>query len=122
MNQQNAIDLHYIGLFAVAGRSVTFTQGGESASITAAVGSRTHEVDSEFGLLTIDTRDYICKAEDLVISGSTVKPQMGDTITETIGDDDYVFEVVNTGNDACYEQADPSKKYLRIRTQLVSNG
>ena len=66
------------------GGPITYSRdGADSASITAIHGSQGVDVVDESGAYTKITReDFTLKKADLVVSGSTIVPKRGDTITD----------------------------------------
>ena len=123
--QQSAINFGYLGLFAVAGRTVVYSSPTVGvATVSAVVGKSPDSVSTEFGVLISSLKDYIIKAADLILIGSSgssgtgelVTPQVGDTITEANGD---VYEVVLANGVDCFNYPDPDKEWLRIHTQEI---
>lgn len=117
MNIQDvAINTSLNSLFSVVGVTVDYKtlDGAISTETSAIVGKTTHEIDTDVGILTKETRDYIFKTTEL-----NLIPTVGDKVEETIGDELYIYEVHNpSGNDAWYHP-DPQKQYIRVHTQLV---
>ena len=69
-----------------AGETVTYTRAAASVSLSAVVGRQRREGDG-VETLTVDgnSRDFLIRAADLILSGSAAKPLRGDTITEASG-------------------------------------
>lgn len=104
----------------IASVSVVYSRGVNSVTIDAVPGRTTVELADENGMLTRSkVRDYKVKSSSLVISGSVVLPERGDTIAETVGSAVYTYEVIGPGPDTHYRESDLAGDYLRIHTRLV---
>lgn len=97
---------------------VTYTRGSDSiTSLKATHGKTTYEsTNSEGVVVGAVSDDFIVTAEDLVISGNTIEPRVGDTIT----DGDRVFAVMNIAGEGCWRNSDPFGLAIRIHTKQVS--
>lgn len=102
-------------------RAVTYRRGDANVSIQAALGRTVFQVDTAFGVERNESRDYLVKASDLVLSDTVTLPQAGDTITETDGQTTYTYEVNAPGQEAVYS-TDSYRKLLRIHTKLIGRG
>ncbi len=112
---------HALGtLLAAAGRTITYRRGAEAVLFKAAPG-RTEEPTDEASGATVRyrSRDFLCRAGDLVLGGAAVLPQEGDKIEEAIGDETVLFEVYAPDGQHCYLQPDPGRTWLRIHTAQV---
>lgn len=125
---QSAIESGYTTLLAVAGKQVSFRRISTDdtiADITVAVGKSEFNIDTDFGLMTKETRDFILPTASLVIESSGgveyVTPIVGDQITEVIGTIEYTWEAYNPTGEAVFYHPDPEKKYMRIHTQLIDS-
>jgi hypothetical protein len=56
---------------------------------------------------------------DLVIAGSQVLPERGDTIRETQNGNVYIYEVMAPGSEPHWRWSDPHRKLLRIHTKQI---
>jgi hypothetical protein len=75
-------------------------------------------------MITSDTRDYLITAADLVLSGTTVLPESGDVITETLGDVTATFVVTlahnSDGMHRAWEWVDRDRRTILVRTKQVA--
>ena len=102
--------------FRVRGESITFARSANSCTLTAVRGQSTWERAEVYqGVRASDrSTDWICLAADLLISGSAVLPQRGDTITA----DGITFRVMPFGaTQQLWQYHDPERRYVRIHTK-----
>ena len=105
---------------AYATRPVTYIRGPASITIQATVGRSVFQVLSGEGATeTVERRDYIVRAADLVFGGVVTLPEVGDRVRETLGGQVQEYEVVETGQEPHYRKSDPDGMALRIHTALV---
>jgi hypothetical protein len=103
-----------------ATRPVTYIRGSASITIQATVGRSVFQVLSSEGAVgTVERRDYIVRAVDLVFGGAVTLPQVGDRVRETVGGQVQEYEVVETGQEPHYRKVDPDGTALRVHTALV---
>lgn len=114
----DAIDELNDTLDDAVGVSVTYSRGATSATITATIGETVFESDNEFGVLRIETRDYIVTRSRLDAAGFG-EPERGDRITETQGDDVVTHEVLDRQGMMPFRYCDQSRKRIRIHTTRV---
>lgn len=100
-----------------AGKTITYTRGASSVSLTAVVGQSAHEQLDETGMpITAQSRDYLIKASSLVLASVAVLPQQGDEIT----DSGATFAVRSVGSEAPWRYSDLSRTTIRVHTVEVS--
>jgi len=101
-------------------RSVTYVRGGESVELLATLGSTLYEVTDEAGA-TVQAKatDFIVSADELVLGGEPVEPQVGDSIHVAAGGKVLVFEVLELAGAGHYRPCDPYGAALRIHTKQV---
>ena len=104
-------------LDAQTGQPLTYSRGATSATITGCVGSSQFETDSEFGVLRIESRDFLITASRLSAFG---EPARGDKITETQGSDSVTHEVLNVQGIPPFSYCDNSRKRYRIHTKRIT--
>jgi hypothetical protein len=103
-----------------ATRSVTYIRGLDAINIQATVGRSVFQIVSGEGAAeTVERRDYIIRAADLVFGGVMTLPQVGDRVREFLGGKVQEYEVVATGQEPHYRKSDPDGMALRIHTALV---
>ena len=103
--------------------TVKYKRGVESVSVSATVGRSMFELVSAANVLTkLDVRDYLILADDLILSGSGIQPQAGDTIEETQVSIKHTYEVMSPGDEPLFRFADEFRTMLRIHTKEISSG
>ena len=104
----------YRAIAAVRGVLVTISRGGGVAvDLTAVLGNSTFEVvDSDGGLSTHETVDFLVAAEDFVSSDSLLTPTTGDTITHG----GRTYEARRPGGGRVFSYSDPGRTVLRINS------
>jgi hypothetical protein len=101
-------------------RSVVYRRGESSVVLPATVGRTQFERGDEYGtIIESEMRDYLCRAEDLVIDGVPVLPERGDQIEETAGDTTFAYEVMPLAGEQPWRYSDPYRQTLRIHTRQV---
>ncbi|MGE4157616.1 MAG: hypothetical protein AB7F75_00800 [Planctomycetota bacterium] len=99
---------------------VTYVRDTESVSVQATIGRTIFEVENGRGVLEkFESRDFLVLTQDLVLDGSPVLPERGDTILETQGPTVHVYEVMAPGKEPHYRYSDPFRKTLRVHTKQV---
>lgn len=103
----------------VAGASVSYTRGGTTRTVTAAIGRTVFSSTLEGGpRIEFGDRDYLIEAAELTAFGD---PAIGDRITETLAGDQRVWEVMTPGTgEPAWRWSDPQHTRFRIHTTRVS--
>lgn len=102
-------------------RTVTYARGSATVDLSATVGKTVFQVDNGYGILErVESRDYLIRAEDLVLDGVPVLPKRGDRVRETQGSHVFVYEVLAPGQEPEWRYSDAYRKTLRIHTKLVA--
>jgi len=99
--------------------AVTYHRGDEAIELNATVGRTEFEVEREFGVERVESRDFLVRACDLVLGGLSSTPQRGDRIRESIGGQMVVFEVMAPGDEPPWRYSDPGRQTMRIHTRQV---
>jgi len=101
-------------------RTVTYSRGDDSVEVAATLGSTRYEVADEAGA-TVQAKatDFIVSADELVLGGETVTPEVGDRIGLPSGEKVLVFEVLDLAGAGHYRPADPHGRMLRIHAKEV---
>ena len=104
-----------------ASRRVTYHRGAEAIAVQATIGRTLLKLDDGYGGVRMEwtDRDFLIQAADLVLGGAAVTPERGDRITETVGLNTSVFEVMAYGGDPPWRYSDPFGKLLRIHTKFI---
>jgi len=101
-------------------RMVTYLRGNDSVNVAATIGRTVFEQTDEYGVLhRIESRDFLVRADALVIAGASVLPQAGDRIRETVGSQIFTYEVMAPGGEPPWRYSDAYRNTLRIHTKLV---
>lgn len=99
------------------GASLTYTRGATSATVTGTTGQTTFETDSEFGVLKIESRDFLITASRLSAFGEPVR---GDKITETQGSNMVTHEVLDMPGIPPFSYSDFGRTRMRIHTKRIT--
>lgn len=109
-------------LAANVSRPVTYVREADSAALDATVGRSSFDVDDGHGVMRFETRDYIVRADALVLAGVQVQPRRGDRVLEQVGDGSTVaYEVVNIAGSPEWRPCDSSRVLIRIHTKLAGS-
>jgi len=99
---------------------VVYARGADSVSLSATVGRTVFEQADELGVIhRSESRDYLIRAEDLVLAGVLTTPRAGDRITETDGALIHTYEVNAPGGEPPWRFSDPHRIALRIHTKRI---
>ena len=102
-------------------RPVTYQRDGESILVQATPGrSPSAQVDEFSRVLTTIARDYLIRAQDLVLAGRATTPRPGDRIREVLGGQAYTFEVAGRDGEPAWVWSDPQRTTFRIHVQEVA--
>lgn len=98
---------------------IVYSRGTDSVTVKATKGKTEFTSIGDTFEIGGEIIDFLITADDLILDSSTVKPVIGDKITETIDSVDYVYEVLNLAGDGCYRYSDPDCLTYRIHTKLI---
>jgi hypothetical protein len=101
---------------------VQYRRGADAVDVRATIGRTLMKLDDGYGGVRMvwTDRDYLIRAEDLVLDGNPVQPQRGDQIREAVGAQTLVYEVLAPGEEPPWRWADPHCQMLRIHTKHVA--
>ncbi len=95
-------------------RDVVYQRGSQSVAVKATIGKTAYEqLDANNVVTTHESRDYLIRAEDLVLGGTAVLPEPGDMVLE----DSQTFVVLPLPNEEHFRFADPYRVLFRIHTK-----
>ena len=98
----------------------TYVRGDASVELMATVGRTIFEQRDDYGVIEkTESRDFLVRAEDLVLEGDPALPERGDQVRETDGGKVFVYEVMAPGKEPHFRYSDPYRKTLRIHTKHV---
>ena len=101
---------------AVTGRTVVYTQGAGSVTLSCVPGRTQFTSDMGDGVVSyLATDDYLFLVSEMAISGTAITPRKGDTIS----DGGVTHTVFCIGPDVQYRYTDQEKKIIRIHTRKV---
>jgi hypothetical protein len=101
-------------------RPVVYRRADVSVALNATVGRSVFQVATTDGLVeTVERRDYLIRAADLVLDGALTTPAVGDRITEIVGGRVEVYAVMGAGSEKHFRPSDPDALTLRIHTAHV---
>ena len=108
-------------LKAFAARGVVYRRGGDEVAVAAVIGRTLLKLDDGYGGVRMEwtDRDFLIRPEDLVLGGTAVLPERGDTIRETVETTTFVYEVMAPGKEPAWRWSDPHRRMLRIHTKQV---
>jgi len=93
---------------------VEFERDGTRVELQATVGKTVFETTDEYGrVLRTESRDYLVRAEDLVLAGQPVLPLPGDAILEW----GRRYEVMSPAGEPEWRWSDMNQTTLRIHTK-----
>jgi hypothetical protein len=104
-----------------ASQNVVYHRNAESVAVQATIGRTLLKLDDGYGGVRMQwtDRDFLIHASDLVLNGTATTPERGDRITETVGVNTSVFEVMAYGGEPPWRHSDPFGKVLRIHTKFI---
>lgn len=113
-----AMQAHWRRLKAGAGESATYTQDGQSATLTVVPGGRTTRAQNAEGVITTSKdSDFILATAELLIDDVAVLPKRRDKITiEDVNGITRKFEVVGQAGERHYDPVDQYGVMLRVHT------
>lgn len=101
-------------------RTIQYQRGMDSLVIEAALGRTEFEQADDFGIVRrSESRDYLIRAIDLVLSDGQTVPRTGDRIKEVGWAGATIYEVRAPNNETPYRFTDPYNTRLRVHTKLI---
>jgi hypothetical protein len=103
---------------ASASQSVTIARGSQTigSSVKATYGQTQFEQDSQTGIITWESKDFLIPVAAYTLNGEAVQPQRGDRITDAGG---FVFEVLGDNGIPPFKHTDGFRTMYRIHTKQV---
>lgn len=100
-----------------ASQSVTYMRGSQQigSDLKATYGDTRQEVDTEYGIVSWESKDFIFTAADLTLDGNVIEPQRGDKIVNHLGN---VYEALDVPGGKCFRR-DPQEVIVRVHTKQV---
>jgi hypothetical protein len=101
-------------------KSVTYRRGVSAVTLDATIGRTEFASDAAEPVIeNWQSRDYIVRTVDLVLSGAAALPQRGDRIEEVDGAVTLYYEVMAPGGETPWRYADDFRRELRVHTKYV---
>ncbi len=101
-------------------RTVVYRRGTDEVELSATIGRTVFEQADDRGLVSrIESRDFLVRAEDLVLAGVPALPKAGDHVREPRDGKTFVYEVMAPGTEPPFRYSDPHRRTLRIHTKHV---
>lgn len=102
-------------------RNVNYKRGTDGVDLQATVGKTVFEQADANGLIQrLEARDFLIRAQDLVLAGQTTLPRAGDQVRETQGTTTHVYEVMAPGGEPPFRYSDPFRRTLRVHTKHIA--
>ena len=104
-----------------ASSTVVYVRGANQVSVYAIIGRTLMKLEDGYGGVHMQwtDRDFLISPSELVLAGSPITPERGDTIRETMDGKVYIYEVNAPGNEPSWRWSDPHHKLLRIHTKQI---
>jgi hypothetical protein len=103
-----------------AASSVLYRRGSLTVPVQAGKGRTTFELTDTSGILiSIESRDFLISAANLLLDDIPALPEVGDRIIETVGEELHAYEVSNFGAEQPYRFCDPFRHKLRVHTRYI---
>jgi hypothetical protein len=112
---RRTIDRALASAHRLAGERVRYVCERGEICLTAVRGATVFEQTNEFGVNRWESRDFLFRADVLVIAGQQVTPQAGDKIVTECGAE---HRVLSEGGAACFRH-DASGAQIRIHTKRL---
>ncbi|MBK8915040.1 MAG: hypothetical protein IPM64_10660 [Phycisphaerales bacterium] len=102
-------------------RSIVYQRSDQTVALQATIGRTEFEQVDEFGVVhKLQSRDFLVRAQDLVLNSELTLPKAGDRVRETVDDVTYVYEVMSPGAEPPWRYSDLYRQTLRIHTKHVA--
>jgi hypothetical protein len=100
-------------------QTVTYRRGASEIAVPATIGRTLMKLaDGEGGVrMEWTDRDFLIRADALVIAGNRITPERGDTVVDA----GKVYEVMAPGGEPPWRVSDPFGHLLRIHAKFVGN-
>ena len=104
-----------------ASKTVVYVRGANQTNVTAIIGRTLLKLEDGYGGVHMQwtDRDFLIPPDELVLAGTQVIPERGDTIREADNGKIYVYEVNVPGSEPTWRWSDPHRKLLRIHTKQI---
>lgn len=99
--------------------AVRYRRDGQVVEVNATIGRTIFRDENAYGTVTHHvSRDFLIRAEDLVLAGQQIEPRSGDEVLEPGDNQLRVHEVMSpTRGDPAWRYSDPARVTIRIHTK-----
>lgn len=105
--------------FASRGVPAVFHRGALALNVTVIVGGSPQKVTENGDVITVgDERELWVRQNELVSASVNLKPESGDTFTQTLVTGSHVWEVLPRSNERQSHRSDDDGYTLHINTRL----
>ena len=106
-----------------AAQTVIYRRGALEICLRATIGRTEFTRDDEAGASIVAvSRDFLVRADDLMVDGAIGRPQAGDRILESTPTGQIVHEVAAPGDQPVWRYSDAWRLTLRIHTNEIGTG
>ena len=104
-----------------ASSPIVYVRGSDQVAVTAIIGRTLMKIEDGYGAIHMQwtDRDFLISPADLILAGSVITPERGDTIRETVGTKIYTYEVNAPGGEPAWRWSDPHRSLYRIHTKEI---
>jgi hypothetical protein len=104
-----------------ASSPIVYLRGSDQVAVTAIIGRTLMKIEDGYGGVHMQwtDRDFFIAPTELVIAGSQVLPERGDSIHESLNGNVYIYEVIAPGSEPPWRWSDPHQTLLRIHTKQI---
>jgi len=103
-----------------AAQTIIYRRGAQQVSLRATIGQTEFMRNDEAGAsIMAVSRDFLVRADDLMVDGAIGRPQAGDRILESAPAGQIIHEVAAPGDEPVWRWSDTWRLTLRIHTVEV---
>jgi len=97
-----------------------YIRDGRSVSVNVTAAQSDYEIADETGATVgAVASDFLVTADELVIDGDRIEPDVGDRILIVDGSAAGLYEVLNLGGAGCARRSDPFGTAWRVHARLI---
>jgi hypothetical protein len=102
-------------------QTVIYRRGSDEVQLQATVGKTVFEQADTSGLIQrTEARDFLVRADDLVLAGQATTPRTGDQVREKQDAATHVYEVMAPGGEPPFRYSDPHRRTVRVHTKHIA--
>lgn len=120
MAMQDAARAAFSSALASHGKDATYRRGSDAVSIRALEGKTDRTMQGQYGALVVDrVKDWVVRADMLVLDGKQIEPEPGDDVEVEEGDTTWRYEVMELETGQCWRFSGPGRDRYRIHTRFI---